>query len=196
MQLSQEWRNLHNTDLLVWILSCYIYKYEEFYLSFKKPYARGQENDMYCTFQASDKTFSVKSAFASHISRVHKNSSAAHLHEVVYKQPTREAQIDNPSQPISRPSTSIIEDDERLETGEMYDSVDEELFLKNLFMIYLKHQAKLLLPASVIKTITEEVQEVNDVAPSHLFSKLKEKLSTTGVPEMTVTKVIKDSKCQ
>ena len=74
--------------------------------------------------------------------------------------------------------------------GGLDDSVDEDLFLKNLSMFYLKLQAKLLLPVSVIQTIFEEVQEVHDVAQSHLFSKLKEKLF--WVSDMTITNVIED----
>lgn len=78
------------------------------------------------------------------------------------------------------------------QTGELYDSVDEDLFLKNLSLFYFKLQAKLLLPATVIQTIIEEVQEVHDVAQLHLFSKLKEKLSGLGVPDMTITNVIEE----
>lgn len=136
------------------------------------------------------KTFGVKSTFASHISRIHKNSSAEHV--AVFQHPSQEAQYENPSQPVSQPSTSHIEDDKQPETGELYDSVDEDLFLKNLSLFCLKLQAKLLLPATVIQTIIEEVQEVHDVAQLHLFSKLKEKLSGLGVPDMTITNVIEE----
>lgn len=55
-------------------------------------------------------------------------------------------------------------------------------------MIYLKLQAKLLLPASVIQTVVEEVQETR----VSLFSKLKEKLSVLEVPDMTITNVIEE----
>lgn len=55
-------------------------------------------------------------------------------------------------------------------------------------MIYLKPQAKLLLPASVIQTVVEEVQETR----VSLFSKLKEKLSVLEVPDMTITNVIEE----
>lgn len=55
-------------------------------------------------------------------------------------------------------------------------------------MIYLKPQAKLLLPASVIQTVIEEVQEIR----VSLFSKLKEKLSVLEVPDMTITNVIEE----
>ncbi len=90
---------------------------------------------------------------------------------------------------MCQPTTSVIETDEQPETGELFDSVDEELFLKNLSMFYLKLQAKLLLPASVIQTIIEEVQEVHDFAQLHLFSKLKEKLAVHGVADNAIASV-------
>lgn len=43
---------------------------------------------------------------------------------------------------------------------EVFESIDEDFFLKNLTLFYLKLQAKLLLPSSVIQTIIEEVQGI------------------------------------
>lgn len=62
------------------------------------------------------------------------------MHEPVFPHPSEEAQFENLSQPVSQPSTSLFENDEQLETGELDDSVDEDLFLKNLPMFYLKLQ--------------------------------------------------------
>ena len=101
-----------------------------------------------CPFKGCEKTFGVKSTFASHSSRIHKNSSAEHV--AVFQHLSQEVQSENPSQPVSQPSTSHIEDDEQPETRELYDCVDENLFLKNLSLFYLKLQAKLRLPATVI----------------------------------------------
>lgn len=62
-----------------------------------------------CPFRGCEKTFGVKSTFASHISRIHKNSSAEHRHEVVFQHTSQEAQFENPSQSVSQPSTSLTE---------------------------------------------------------------------------------------
>lgn len=144
-----------------------------------------------CPFRGCEKKFGVKSTFASHMSRTHKNSTAEHINEAIFT---------NASQPLSQPSTSQIENDEQPEndeepeSDELFDSVDEELFLKNLSLFYLKLQAKLLLPASVIQTIIEGVQEIHDIAQSHIFSKLKDKLSVLGVANDTITNVIEELK--
>lgn len=47
------------------------------------------------------------------------------------------------------------------EQAEVYpESTDEPLFLKNLALFYLKLQAKLLLPSTVIQSIIEDMQAV------------------------------------
>ena len=56
------------------------------------------------------------------------------------------------------------------------ENIDETLFLKNLALFYLKLQAKLLLPSSVVQTTIEDMQSVYDVNQSHLLFKLNEKL--------------------
>ena len=73
---------------------------------------------------------------ASHISRMHKDSSLEHKHEAVFQHPSQEGRFENLSQPLNQPSTSLIEHDEELETGGLDDSVDEDLFLKNLSLCF------------------------------------------------------------
>ena len=144
-----------------------------------------------CPFRACEKTFGVKSTFASHISRTHKKSLAGEIREVVFPHPAQETQFETPSQPVSPPSTSLSEYEGHTDT-ELDDVVDEDLFLKNLSLFYLRLQAKLVLPASVIQTIIEEVQDIHDAAQLHIFSKLKEKLSVLGVPDTDITNVIEE----
>ncbi len=87
-------------------------------------------------------------------------------------------QIDPPSDADYEPSDVFVE------------TADESLFLKNLALFYLKLQAKLLLPSSVIQTIIEDIQEIHDISQSHLLFKLKEKLVTLGVSEADTSNVI------
>lgn len=63
-----------------------------------------------CPFKSCERTFSVKSTFASHVSRIHKNSKPEHLHETVFA---------NPSQHDCQPSTSL-DDSEGPEPGEVF----------------------------------------------------------------------------
>ncbi|KAL7872286.1 hypothetical protein SRHO_G00072690, partial [Serrasalmus rhombeus] len=70
------------------------------------------------------------------------------------------------------------------------DKADEALFLNSLTLFYLKLQAKLLLPSSVIQTIIEDYQNIHDVSQSNLFHKLTEKLSQVGILECAINKII------
>lgn len=69
------------------------------------------------------------------------------------------------------------------------ESADESLFLNSL-AFYLKLQAKLLLPSSVIQTIIEDLQDVHDISQSHLFCRLKEKMVTLDISEGDINKVV------
>lgn len=60
-----------------------------------------------CPFRSCERTFTVKSTFASHISRTHKNSQPEHLYEAVFA---------NPPQPECEPCTSV-DDSEGPESG-------------------------------------------------------------------------------
>ncbi|KAG9281964.1 hypothetical protein AMEX_G546, partial [Astyanax mexicanus] len=135
-----------------------------------------------CPFRGCEKEFGVKSTFSSHISRTHRNSSSEHVHETFF---------DNPHQNMGQSSCTETEIVEELGPEE---ALDTELFLKNLSLFYLKLQAKLLLPASVIQTIIEEFQDIYDLAQSDVFSKLKQKLSVLGVSNTTITNVIEELK--
>ncbi len=137
-----------------------------------------------CPFKSCERTFSVKSTFASHISRTHKNSPPELLNEAVFA---------NPPQHVCQPCTSQDES-EGPEPCEVFESVDEDFFLKNLTLFYLKLQAKLLLPSSVIQTIIEEVQGIHDLAQASVYSNLKDKLSELGVSSDAISNVIEDLK--
>lgn len=56
------------------------------------------------------------------------------------------------------------------------ENIDDSLFLRNLALFYLKLQAKLLLPASTIQKIIEDLQSIHDISQSQLLFKLHEKL--------------------
>lgn len=67
------------------------------------------------------------------------------------------------------------------------ESADAAQFLKNLALFYLKLQAKMLLPSSVIQTIIEDFQEIHDISQSRLLFKLKEKLDALGVTDADIS---------
>ncbi|XP_057188575.1 uncharacterized protein LOC130553556 [Triplophysa rosa] len=89
---------------------------------------------------------------------------------------------------VTEAYADVIRNSEHLE--DTPEDIPEALFLKNLALLYLKLQSKLLLPASVIQTIIEDMQSVYDVNQSHLLFKLNEKLVKLGVSEASINDVI------
>lgn len=76
------------------------------------------------------------------------------------------------------------------------EAVDECQFFRNFAAFYLKLQAKLLLPASVIQTIMEDVQQMHNMNQSHLFYKLQEKLQNVDLSKPVIIDVIQHLKCE
>lgn len=67
--------------------------------------------------------------------------------------------------------------------GLLPENVDRSLFLKNMILLYLKLQTKLILPASVIQTVIEGLQDIHDISQSHFLHRLNENLATLGISE-------------
>ena len=76
------------------------------------------------------------------------------------------------------------------------EAVEENQFLRNVVMFYLKLQAKFLLPASVIQTIIEDYQQMHDISQSDVLFKLKEKLVNLGLTETDIENVVDTLKCE
>jgi len=137
-----------------------------------------------CPFKQCKKTYSVLSTFTSHLSRCHKGKTEHSLIETI-------VQITGASQGSSL--ESMVHSEDRCEADNSNQMtvdeicpehvVDDEMFLKNLSLFYLKLQAKLLLPASVIQAIIEGFQEIHDMSLSNMLNKLKEKLILLGVTD-------------
>lgn len=141
-----------------------------------------------CPFQQCKKTFSVLSTFTSHLSRCHKGKTEHCLLEAIV-QGTSGSQVVCQSEDRCEAAFSS---EGTLEQADISppENVDDGIFLKNLALFYLKLQAKLLLPASVIQTVIEGFQEIHDISQVNMLSSLKEKLLLLGVPEADVKKVL------
>lgn len=150
-----------------------------------------------CPFKDCSKTFSVKSTFTSHMSRIHRHSSVCHLvsrtvpaSECNTIDETVHAQASSQSFQIGSESEAGISDE--VNSCGVQERVDETLFRKNLTLFYLKLQAKMLLPASVVQTIFEEFEDIHDLGQCHMFEKLSEKLKSLGISDDNVSRVIKE----
>lgn len=93
-----------------------------------------------CPFKHCDKKFTVKSTFTAHVSRKHKDCS-------------KESLVDSIANSISSEESEMQHggpSQASYEEMEIYpEKADEEQFLKNVALFYLKLQAKLLLPSTL-----------------------------------------------
>lgn len=148
-----------------------------------------------CPFKHCDKTFTVLSSFTSHMSRRHKKCAERSLIDSITTTGVlsgADASQNSDSDLQCNMQTDACDSYEELDISP--ENIEKDLFLKNLALFYLKLQAKLLLPSSVIQTIIEDMQSIHSVNQSHLLFKLNEKLVILGVPEATINTVINDLK--
>lgn len=148
-----------------------------------------------CPFRQCGRTFSVVSSFTSHFSRVHKSCTASSLLglETVGRETRLTAtneQVEDVSVLEGDLTDDITDDNEGDQAAVLPERADESLFLHNLAFFYLKLQAKLLLPASVIQSIIEDFQAVHDISQSHLLHKLDEKLVSLDISDSERENVI------
>ncbi|XP_052433435.1 uncharacterized protein LOC127974294 [Carassius gibelio] len=142
-----------------------------------------------CPFKQCGKTFTVKSTFTSHLSRKHNKNIEGLIDSITANPEASCSQI----QDIDV-QTDADENDEEPDVSP--ENVDNTLFLRNLALFYLKLQAKLLLPASVIQTIIEDMQSIHEINQSHLLFRLQEKLISLNVPEAMIKMVLDDLKAE
>lgn len=144
-----------------------------------------------CPVTGCKNTFSVKSSFTAHMSRKHRACSVDSISDMY-----REA--------ISQPSTLITCEDPPQSSNDATTTDSTELphnfnesFLRNVCLLYLKLQGQLLLPASTIQTIVEEMQNVHDLGQDYTLSKLqsllKDDMCLTDDVVSKVCDCVKDS---
>lgn len=118
-----------------------------------------------CPFKHCGKTFAIVSSFTCHLSRKH-NQDSSLIDSITTTSEASCSQI----QDIDFESDSRSEEGENNDDLEVSpENVDETMFLKNLALFYLKLQAKLLLPASVIQTVVEDMQTIHEINQSHML---------------------------
>ena len=158
-----------------------------------------QDNvEVVCPFKDCAKSFSVKSSFSSHLSRIHRDWSASCISNAVCSSVSINDHISGQAAAanfIAGSKEEVALDSDNFDGPEetncaASDTVDEESYLRTISLFYLKLQAKLLLPASTIQQIIEEFQEIHDIGLSHLFGKLQDKLAIYNIPESDVKNLL------
>ncbi|XP_032446174.1 uncharacterized protein LOC116737240 isoform X1 [Xiphophorus hellerii] len=120
-----------------------------------------------CPVKACKKVFSVKSSFTAHMSRKHRDFSVDNI-DVLYKETTNKivslSENEGPSESFNDALTN--------ESHELSPNFNKD-YLRNLSLFYLKLQGQLLLPASTIQNIVEEMQNVHELGMDYTLTKVK-----------------------
>lgn len=131
-----------------------------------------------CPYDDCHKHFRVRSSFATHLSRKHKpviTTQVSTLPENIdCTQPSEENLTPTPCDHLEECDNQ------------------QETFLHNLALFYLKMQAKMLLPASTIQCILDGFLHVHSTSMADVFDKLKGKLSELDIPQTEIEMIIQN----
>lgn len=121
---------------------------------------------MTCPVDGCKNTFTVKSSFTAHMSRKHKACSMNSISDM-YRDTVSQSSIDTLCKdiPLSSNDATIIESTKLPQNF-------RETFLRNVCLFYLELQGQLLLPASTIQNIVEEIQNVRELGHDYTINKL------------------------
>ncbi|KAL7396912.1 hypothetical protein ABVT39_013489 [Epinephelus coioides] len=128
-------------------------------------------------FEGCSKYFRVRTSFATHISRKHKQSFVA---QPPPRYPDTQIQVED----------NQVQDDQDEMTDASLDDNNPDMYLKNVALFYLKLQAKLLLPATTVQCIVEEFQEAHSSGMKHVLKKVEERLKGLNITYDEIQKIV------
>lgn len=142
-----------------------------------------------CPVTGCERNFTLKSSFTAHMSRKHGDCSASNISDI-YKDVTlqsSDAVFPNASENLAPDNATLEEVPPNL----------NEAFMRNMCLFYLKLQGQLLLPASTIQIIVEEMQNLHELGQEYTLSNLQKLLrEDQGLTDDAISKVftcVKDS---
>lgn len=121
---------------------------------------------MACPVTSCENTFTVKSSFTAHMSRKHRACSVDSISDK-YRENVSQPSAVSACEDVPQSSNDATTN----ESSELPQDFNEN-FLRNVCLFNLKLQGQLLLPASTIQTIVEEMRNVHDLGQDHTLSKL------------------------
>ncbi|XP_056445578.1 uncharacterized protein LOC130381819 isoform X2 [Gadus chalcogrammus] len=130
--------------------------------------------------------FTKKSSFTSHMCRKHKACSPDGIDDMYREtrpQPPNciASTDDSENTHDAMPTASAASD---------MPEVDSHSYLRNMCLFYLKLQGQLLVPASTIQTIVEEMQNVHDLGQAYTINKVSSLLKNDmSLSDEAVTKI-------
>lgn len=153
-----------------------------------------EDTSVKCPFHQCCKIFSKKNTFSAHVSRYHRNHTVKDL----------------PCEMICSSNSDFFDDTDRpMSSNSEYSSVtknsigdfddvcveemqkpEDDLFLRNLAMFYLKLLSKYLVPASVIQCIVDEFKSIHSLGISFWLQKLTTLLKDHDIPEQKAKEIV------
>ena len=136
---------------------------------FKTHIKNGQE--VICPYRECNRTYSVVSSFTSHLSKYHVRNSS--IHDLDYNA----IQVNFEIEECVDDSSTGPEIDLQ-ESLNIQDETDSEanLFIRNIVQFYLKLESELLIPASTIQYIVEEINTIHHQGQDKIKENLKARL--------------------
>lgn len=136
--------------------------------------------------------FTKKSSFTAHMSRKHRECSLENISDM-YRETVSQS---TSTVTLCEDASQISVDPQTSENCELPQNFNET-FLRNICLFYLKLQGQLLLPASTIQTIVEEMQNVHELGQDFTISKLcsllKDEMSLTDDAVTKICDCVRDS---
>nr|XP_046250889.1 uncharacterized protein LOC124062276 isoform X2 [Scatophagus argus] len=144
-----------------------------------------------CPITGCENAFTVKSSFTAHMSRKHRKCSVDSVSDK-YREHVSQPSAVSACEDVPQSSNDATAN----ESSELPQDFNET-FLRNVCLFYLKLQGQLLLPASTIQTIVEEMQNMHDLGQDYTLSKLhsllKNDLSLTDDVVAKICHCVKES---
>jgi len=147
--------------------------------------------EIQCPFKACVKTFSVRSSFTAHISRCHRARNISGLCESIVKTIEKE---DQNSDDDEAAAVNDLEDygDFNCYLSDTQVVTDSAQFVHSLALFYLKLQAKFLLPATIIQSIVEEMQNLHNFGLSCGLKNLSDRLLGLNICESDIDSLMRE----
>ena len=147
-----------------------------------------------CPFQGCSKAYNVDVSFRSHISRQHRR----HL-TVSNQNASDRANVQNEVDESEDTTNSADTDDFMPEPPDDYnenetveDNIDDDAYLLNVALFYLRMETKYHVPASTVQTIVEELRNLYELDRNHEQHLLKQKLTSEELSLETINGIISE----
>lgn len=144
-----------------------------------------------CPIIGCKNVFTKKSSFTAHMSRKHRACSVENINDMY-----RETACQSPGAVYEDASQVSPDPPSTSENGELPQNFSET-FLRNICLFYLRLQGQLLLPASTIQIIVEEMQNLHELGQDYTLSKLhsflKDDMSLTDDDITKICDCVRDS---